>query len=151
MTFDPSAFFQKYIRDNSPIQTFVFLADKYIWADNVMPSMHIMSPPDFRNVSQRARFNEMVFRLENTRSEGKLSKLSLCDKRAFSDTALGGCPPIFGQVRDQLIQSLNVLKLWEYQSFLNDFPEVDYERDFYKRVYLRNFFSQFDYQQFRGN
>lgn len=40
--------------------------------------------------------------------------------------------------------------LWEYQNFLNDFPEVDYSRDFYKRKYLRNFFSQFDYQQFRG-
>lgn len=41
-------------------------------------------------------------------------------------------------------------QVWEYQSFLNDFPEVDYERDFYKRFYLRNFFGQFDYQQFRG-
>ncbi|KAL3119788.1 hypothetical protein niasHT_010079 [Heterodera trifolii] len=91
---------KKYIRDNSPIQTFVYLADKYIWADN------------------RARFNEMVFRLENTRySIGRVS---------------------------------TNLWLWEYQSFLNDFPEVDYERDFYKRFYLRNFFSQFDYQQFRG-
>ena len=40
--------------------------------------------------------------------------------------------------------------LWEYQRFLNDFPEVDYARDFYKRVYLRQFFAQFDYQQFRG-
>ncbi|TKR82013.1 hypothetical protein L596_015797 [Steinernema carpocapsae] len=37
---------KKYIRDNSPIQTFVHLADKYIWADNVMPTFHIMSPPD---------------------------------------------------------------------------------------------------------
>uniref|UniRef100_A0A914GVP8 SSD domain-containing protein n=2 Tax=Globodera TaxID=31242 RepID=A0A914GVP8_GLORO len=109
---------KKYIRDNSPIQTFVYLADKYIWADNVMPSMHIMNPPDFRNATERARFNEMVFRLENTRySIGRVS---------------------------------TNLWLWEYQSFLNDFAEVNYERDFYKRFYLRNFFSQFDYQQFRG-
>jgi len=27
---------------------------------------------------------------------------------------------------------------------------VNYEQDFYKRFYLRNFFNQFDYQQFRG-
>lgn len=42
------------------------------------------------------------------------------------------------------------LWIWEYQNFLNDFPEVVYERDFYKKYYLNNFFSQFDYQQFRG-
>ncbi|CAK5044521.1 unnamed protein product [Meloidogyne enterolobii] len=109
---------KKYIRDNSPIQTFVYLADKYIWADNVMPTIHIMDPPDFRNSSQRAKFNEMVFRLENTNySIGRVS---------------------------------TNLWLWEYQSYLNDFPQVIYERDFYKRFHLRNFFSQFDYQQFRG-
>jgi len=65
---------KKYIRDNSPIQTFVYLADKYIWADNVMPSIHVMQPPDLRNATQRARFNEMVFRLENTKySIGRVS------------------------------------------------------------------------------
>lgn len=62
-----SVLFKKYIRDNSPIQTFVYLADKYIWADNVMPTVHVQRPPDFRNATQRARFNDMVFRLESTR------------------------------------------------------------------------------------
>ncbi|CAI4226931.1 unnamed protein product [Auanema sp. JU1783] len=56
----------KYIRDNSPIQTFVALADKYIWADNVQPTFHIMSPPDLRNPANRAKMNELVFRLEHT-------------------------------------------------------------------------------------
>ncbi|KAI6187547.1 Patched domain-containing protein 3 [Aphelenchoides besseyi] len=108
---------KKYIRDNSPIQTFVYLADKYIWADNVMPHIHIMKPPDLRDPLGRNRFNELVFRLENTNySIGRVS---------------------------------TNLWVWEYQSFLNDFPEVQYERDFYKRKYLRQFFSQFDYQQFR--
>ncbi|KAI6216646.1 Patched domain-containing protein 3 [Aphelenchoides fujianensis] len=108
---------KKYIRDNSPIQTFVYLADKYIWADNVMPHIHIMRPPDLRDPIARNRFNELVFRLENTNySIGRVS---------------------------------TNLWVWEYQSFLNDFPEVKYERDFYKRKYLRQFFGQFDYQQFR--
>uniref|UniRef100_A0A914YAD6 Uncharacterized protein n=1 Tax=Panagrolaimus superbus TaxID=310955 RepID=A0A914YAD6_9BILA len=109
----------KYIRDTSPIQTFVYLADKYIWADNVMPTFHVMNPPDFRNTTQRNKFNEMVFRLEGTHySIGRVS---------------------------------TNFWLWEYQSFLNDFSEVEYEHDFYKRKYMRNFFNQFDYQQFRGN
>ncbi|KAE9554785.1 hypothetical protein FO519_001982 [Halicephalobus sp. NKZ332] len=108
----------KYIRDTSPIQTFVYLADKYIWADNVMPTFHVMAPPDFRNTTQRMRFNELIFRLENTQySIGRVS---------------------------------TNLWLWEYQGFLNDFPEVKYEHDFYNRKYLKNFFDQFDYQQFRG-
>jgi len=39
-----------------------------------MPTIHIMDPPDFRNSSQRAKFNEMVFRLENTNySIGRVS------------------------------------------------------------------------------
>uniref|UniRef100_A0AC34FFI0 SSD domain-containing protein n=1 Tax=Panagrolaimus sp. ES5 TaxID=591445 RepID=A0AC34FFI0_9BILA len=108
----------KYIRDTSPIQTFVYLADKYIWADNVMPTFHVMSPPDFRNATQRNKFNEMVFRLEGT------------------DYSIGRVSTNFW--------------LWEYQSFLNDFSEVEYEHDFYKRKYMRNFFNQFDYQQFRA-
>lgn len=55
--------------------------DKYIWADNVMPSFHVMNPPDFRDQSARyhlnfdlmgnisnfrAKFNAMVFQLEHT-------------------------------------------------------------------------------------
>ncbi|PAV78701.1 hypothetical protein WR25_21132 isoform A [Diploscapter pachys] len=64
----------KYIRDNSPIQTFVKLADKYIWADNVMPTFYVMKPPDLRDPTQRAQFNEMVFRLEHTNySIGRIS------------------------------------------------------------------------------
>ncbi|KAH7719357.1 Protein PTR-4 [Aphelenchoides avenae] len=109
---------KKYIRDNSPIQTFVHLADKYIWADNVMPTFHVMRPPDLRNQTQRARFNDLVFKLENT--EYSIGRVS------------------------------TNLWVWEYQSFLNDFPEVNYETDFYKRNYLRNFFNQFDFQQFRA-
>ncbi|CAD5219888.1 unnamed protein product [Bursaphelenchus okinawaensis] len=108
---------KKYIRDNSPIQTFVHLADKYIWADNVMPHIHIMKPPDLRNDYDRNRLNELVFRLENT------------------DYSIGRVSTNFW--------------LWEYQNFLNDFPEVVFSRDFYKRKYLRQFFSQFDYVQFR--
>lgn len=96
----------------------LFSLDKYIWADNVMPSFHVMKPPDFRNFTQRTRFNELVFRLENTKySIGRVS---------------------------------TNLWLWEYQGFLNDFPEVQYEKDFYNRKYLKDFFNQFDYQQFRG-
>ncbi|MFH4974080.1 hypothetical protein AB6A40_000789 [Gnathostoma spinigerum] len=41
--------------------------------------------------------------------------------------------------------------LWEYQRFLNDFPDVSYERDFYNVTYFRSFFSQVDYTQFRGD
>jgi hypothetical protein len=83
-----------------------------------MPHIHIMNPPDFRDPSARNRFNDLVFRLENTNySIGRVS---------------------------------TNLWVWEYQSFLNDYPEVKYERDFYKRKYLRQFFAQFDYQQFRG-
>uniref|UniRef100_A0A7E4VVR9 SSD domain-containing protein n=1 Tax=Panagrellus redivivus TaxID=6233 RepID=A0A7E4VVR9_PANRE len=108
----------KYIRDTSPIQTFVYLADKYIWADNVMPTFHVMNPPDFRNETLRVKFNDMVFRLENT------------------EYSIGRVATNFW--------------LWEYQSFLNDYPEVQYKEDFYKRKYLKNFFNQFDYQQYRG-
>ena len=83
-----------------------------------MPTFHVMAPPDFRNATQRTRFNELVFRLENTQySIGRVS---------------------------------TNFWLWEYQGFLNDFPEVKYETDFYNRRYLKNFFDQFDYQQFRG-
>lgn len=39
--------------------------------------------------------------------------------------------------------------LWEYQRFLNDFPDVEYESGFYDQKYLSDFFSQFDYQQYR--
>uniref|UniRef100_A0A914RP55 Uncharacterized protein n=1 Tax=Parascaris equorum TaxID=6256 RepID=A0A914RP55_PAREQ len=38
--------------------------------------------------------------------------------------------------------------LWEYQRFLNDFPDVEYETGFYDQKYLSDFFSQFDYQQY---
>ncbi|CAJ0943677.1 unnamed protein product, partial [Mesorhabditis belari] len=107
----------KYIRDNSPIQTFVKLADKYIWADNVMPSFHVMNPPDLRDSGQRAKFNEMVFRLEHTN---------------FS----------IGRVSTNLW-------IWQYQNFLNDFPNLDYSKDFYNKEYMRDFFNQMDYQQYR--
>lgn len=51
-----------------------------------------MKPPDFRDISARNRFNEMVFRLENT--EYSIGRVS------------------------------TNLWLWEYQNYLNDFPEV---------------------------
>ncbi|VDO77035.1 unnamed protein product [Haemonchus placei] len=64
----------KYIRDNSPIQTFVKLADKFIWADNVMPTFHVMNPPDLRDAGKRAKLNELVYRLEHTNySIGRVS------------------------------------------------------------------------------
>ncbi|CAD6194290.1 unnamed protein product [Caenorhabditis auriculariae] len=107
----------KYIRDNSPIQTFVALADKYIWADNVMPTFHVMNPPDFRDAGNRAKFNELVFRLEHTN---------------FS----------IGRV------STNFW-VWQYQQYLNDFPNIDYRTDFYDRKNLRDFFAQLDYNQYR--
>jgi hypothetical protein len=76
-----------------------------------------MNPPDLRDPGARNKFNELVFRLENTNySIGRVS---------------------------------TNLWVWEYQSFLNDFPDIKYERDFYKRKYLQQFFNQFDYQQFR--
>ncbi|KJH48777.1 patched family protein [Dictyocaulus viviparus] len=107
----------KYIRDNSPIQTFVKLADKYIWADNVMPKFHVMNPPDLRDANKRARLNELVYRLEHTNySIGRVS---------------------------------TNFWMWQYQQYLNDFPDVDYERDFYNKKYLRDFFNQIDYSQYR--
>ncbi|CAJ0571783.1 unnamed protein product, partial [Mesorhabditis spiculigera] len=106
----------KYIRDNSPIQTFVRLADKYIWADNVMPSFHVMNPPDLRDATQRAKFNELVFRLEHTNySIGRVS---------------------------------TNLWIWEYQNYLNDFPEIGYN-EFYSKEHMKNFFNQMDYVQYR--
>ncbi|VDN49909.1 unnamed protein product [Gongylonema pulchrum] len=39
--------------------------------------------------------------------------------------------------------------LWEYQSFLNDFSDIDYATSFYDQKYLAEFFDQFDYQQYR--
>uniref|UniRef100_A0A9J2PF95 SSD domain-containing protein n=1 Tax=Ascaris lumbricoides TaxID=6252 RepID=A0A9J2PF95_ASCLU len=108
---------KKYIRDNSPIQTFVHLADKYIWADNVMPKFYVMNPPDLRDAGARARLNELIYRLEHTKySIGRVS---------------------------------TNFWLWEYQRFLNDFPDVEYESGFYDQKYLSDFFSQFDYQQYR--
>ncbi|CAI5454482.1 unnamed protein product [Caenorhabditis angaria] len=107
----------KYIRDNSPIQTFVALADKYIWADNVMPTFHIMNPPDLRDAGARAKLNELVFRLEHT------------------DYSIGRV-------------STN-LWVWQYQQYLNDFPNINYTTDFYDRKNLREFFSQMDYSQYR--
>ncbi|KAK0405834.1 hypothetical protein QR680_018223 [Steinernema hermaphroditum] len=109
---------KKYIRDDSPIQTFVHLADKYIWADNVMPTFHVMNPPDLRDAGQRARLNELVFRLEHT------------------DYSIGRV-------------STNMW-VWQYQQYLNDFPEVDYDSGFYNRKLLNNFFNQIDYVQYRG-
>ncbi|WKY14471.1 hypothetical protein Q1695_000202 [Nippostrongylus brasiliensis] len=107
----------KYIRDNSPIQTFVKLADKYIWADNVMPSFHVMNPPDLRDAGKRARLNELVYRLEHTNySIGRVS---------------------------------TNFWMWQYQQYLNDFPDVDYQKDFYNPKYLRDFFNQIDYSQYR--
>ncbi|KAL6724830.1 hypothetical protein Aduo_019685 [Ancylostoma duodenale] len=109
----------KYIRDNSPIQTFVKLADKYIWADNVMPTFHVMNPPDLRDPGKRARLNELVYRLEHTNySIGRVS---------------------------------TNFWMWQYQQYLNDFPDVDYQKDFYNKKYLRDFFNQIDYSQYRIN
>ncbi|XGW35131.1 hypothetical protein V3C99_018841, partial [Haemonchus contortus] len=109
----------KYIRDNSPIQTFVKLADKFIWADNVMPTFHVMNPPDLRDAGKRAKLNELVYRLEHTNySIGRVS---------------------------------TNFWMWQYQQYLNDFPDVDYQTDFYNRKYLKNFFDQLDYQQYRNN
>uniref|UniRef100_A0A8L8KST3 SSD domain-containing protein n=1 Tax=Heligmosomoides polygyrus TaxID=6339 RepID=A0A8L8KST3_HELPZ len=109
----------KYIRDNSPIQTFVKLADKYIWADNVMPTFHVMNPPDLRDAGKRARLNELVYRLEHTNySIGRVS---------------------------------TNFWMWQYQQYLNDFPDVDYQTDFYNKKYLRDFFNQIDYSQYRAN
>ncbi|VDK66075.1 unnamed protein product [Anisakis simplex] len=108
---------KKYVRDNSPIQTFVHLADKYIWADNVMPIFYVMKPPDLRNARARARLNELVYRLEHTKySIGRVS---------------------------------TSFWLWEYQRFLNDFPDIDYETEFYDQKHLSDFFAQFDYKQYR--
>ncbi|VDM48891.1 unnamed protein product [Toxocara canis] len=108
---------KKYIRDNSPIQTFVHLADKYIWADNVMPTFYVMNAPDLRDAGARARLNELIYRLEHTQySIGRVS---------------------------------TNFWLWEYQRFLNDFPDVEYDTGFYDQKYLNDFFSQFDYQQYR--
>ncbi|VDK21138.1 unnamed protein product [Anisakis simplex] len=39
--------------------------------------------------------------------------------------------------------------LWEYQRFLNDFPNITYTTGFYDQKNLYDFFSQFDYQQYR--
>ncbi|OZC09044.1 hypothetical protein X798_03975 [Onchocerca flexuosa] len=108
----------KYIRDDSPMQPFIHLADKYIWADNVMPTFHVMNPPDFRLAQSRARMNELIYRLEHT---------------AYS----------IGRV------STNFW-LWEYQRFLNDFPEVNYTKSFYEKKYLIDFFDQSDNQQYRA-
>lgn len=87
----------KYIRDDSPIQTFVALAgkndgddlalshslDKYIWADNVMPSFHLMTPPDMRDAGNRAKLNELVFRLENTAySIGRVCRWTSSSRRS---------------------------------------------------------------------
>uniref|UniRef100_A0A0N4ZRU5 SSD domain-containing protein n=1 Tax=Parastrongyloides trichosuri TaxID=131310 RepID=A0A0N4ZRU5_PARTI len=109
---------KKYIRDTSVMQFFIHLADKYIWADNVQPIFHVMNPPDFRNASQRARFNELIFRLEHTKySIGRVS---------------------------------TNFWLWQYQQFLNDFPEVDYQRDFYDRKYLSIFLNTMDYSEYKG-
>ncbi|VDK17828.1 unnamed protein product [Anisakis simplex] len=108
---------KKYIRDNSPIQTFVELADKYIWADNVMPTFYVMNPPDLRDASARARLNELIYRLEHT------------------EYSIGRVSTNFW--------------LWEYQRFLNDFPNITYTTGFYDQKNLYDFFSQFDYQQYR--
>lgn len=40
--------------------------------------------------------------------------------------------------------------LWEYQRFLNDFPDINYTRNFYEKKYLIDFFDQSDNQQYRG-
>lgn len=73
-------------------------ADKYIWADNVMPSFHVMNPPDFRDQSARyelrfelmgsktnfrAKFNAMVFQLEHT--DYSIGRVSIrCSQRRQS-------------------------------------------------------------------
>ncbi|VDK89114.1 unnamed protein product [Litomosoides sigmodontis] len=108
---------RKYIRDDSPIQPFINLADKYIWADNVMPIFYVMNPPDFRTAEARGRVNELIYRLEHT-------------------------PYSIGRV------STNFW-LWEYQRFLNDFPDIDYSKNFYEKKYLIDFFEQSDNQQYR--
>ncbi|VDN06956.1 unnamed protein product [Thelazia callipaeda] len=65
---------RKYIRDDSPIQSFIYLADKYIWADNVMPVFYIMKPPDLRENKARSRLNKLIYRLEHTEySIGRVS------------------------------------------------------------------------------
>ncbi|KAK6113295.1 Patched family protein [Brugia pahangi] len=108
---------RKYIRDDSPIQPFINLADKYIWADNVMPVFHVMNPPDFRTTEARARMNELIYRLEHTTySIGRVS---------------------------------TNFWLWEYQRFLNDFPNINYTKNFYEKKYLIDFFDQSDSQQYR--
>lgn len=84
-----------------------------------MPTFYVTQPPDFRNATQRARFNELVFKLENTKySIGRVS---------------------------------TSLWVWEYQNYLNDFPKINYDLDFYNQFNLHNFFSQFDYHQLRSN
>lgn len=40
--------------------------------------------------------------------------------------------------------------MWEYQRFLNDYPGVDINRDFYKKEYLVDFLLQPDYAQYKG-
>ncbi|VBB30554.1 unnamed protein product [Acanthocheilonema viteae] len=109
---------RKYIRDDSPMQPFINLADKYIWADNVMPIFYVMNPPDFRTMQSRARINELIYRLEHTTySIGRVS---------------------------------TNFWLWEYQRFLNDFPDINYTKNFYERKYLIDFFDQSDNQQYRA-
>ncbi|KAM3727225.1 Patched-related protein [Dirofilaria immitis] len=109
---------RKYIRDDSPIQPFIHLADKYIWADNVMPVFHVMNPPDFRLAQSRVRMNELIYRLEHTTySVGRVS---------------------------------TIFWLWEYQRFLNDFPNINYTKSFYEKKYLIDFFDQSDSQQYKA-
>uniref|UniRef100_A0A0N5AZ97 SSD domain-containing protein n=1 Tax=Syphacia muris TaxID=451379 RepID=A0A0N5AZ97_9BILA len=107
---------KKYIRDNSPLQTFIHLADKYIWADNVMPKFYIMNPPDLRDPTARTKVNELIYRLEHT------------------EYSIGRVSTNFW--------------VWEYQRFLNDYPGVDLQKDFYKKKYLKNFLTSPDNTQY---
>lgn len=82
-----------------------------------MPVFHVMKPPDLRKDEERARLNDLIYRLEHTNySIGRVS---------------------------------TNFWMWEYQSYLNDFPNVDYKTDFYDKSYLNAFFLQLDYQQYR--
>ena len=40
--------------------------------------------------------------------------------------------------------------MWEYQRFLDDFPGVNVDVDFYDQKYLSDFFAQPDYKQYGG-
>lgn len=96
-----------------------------------MPTFHVMNPPDFRNAGNRAKLNELIYRLEKT------------------EYSIGRVGYKEGQTRDEPFQVSTNFWVWQYQQYLNDFPHVDISRDFYDKQLLRDFFSQLDYGQYR--